>query len=100
MNQSERNLIRDAMMFAVKDITGRVMREAAVQSMIDDFKKLHLPNVVPRSFGMVRWYSNTDGDVACVSIERAKEYVETYNKLSGKEDCYVDEEVWLLLNEV
>ena len=39
MTERERNLIRDAMMFAVKDITGRVMREATVQSMIDDFKK-------------------------------------------------------------
>lgn len=39
MTEQERDLIRDAMMFAVKDITGRVMREATVQSMIDDFKK-------------------------------------------------------------
>tara|TARA_B110000046_G_C12745981_1_gene294662 strand:+ start:49 stop:276 length:228 start_codon:yes stop_codon:yes gene_type:complete len=39
MTEQERNLIRDAMMFAVKDITGRVMREVIVQSMIDDFKK-------------------------------------------------------------
>ena len=39
MTEQERNLIRDAMMFAVKDITGRVLREATVQSMIDDFKK-------------------------------------------------------------
>ena len=39
MTEQERNLIRDAMMFAVKDITGRVMREATVQSMIDDFKQ-------------------------------------------------------------
>jgi len=39
MTKQERNLIRDAMMFAVKDITGRVMREATVQSLIDDFKK-------------------------------------------------------------
>ena len=39
MTKQERNLIRDAMMFAVKDINGRVMRESTVQSMIDDFKK-------------------------------------------------------------
>lgn len=45
-----RNLIRDAMMFAVKDITGRVLREATVQSMIDDFEKqLTIPVVVGRS---------------------------------------------------
>ena len=34
-----KNLIRAAMMFAVKDVTGKVLREATVQSMIDDFKK-------------------------------------------------------------
>lgn len=45
-----RDLIRDAMMFAVKDITGRVLREATVQSMIDDFEKqLNIP-VVVKSF--------------------------------------------------
>lgn len=36
---SNRNLIRNAMLFAVKDITGRVLREATVQTMIDDFLK-------------------------------------------------------------
>lgn len=42
-----RDLIRDAMMFAVKDITGRVLREATLQSMIDDFEKqLTIPVVV------------------------------------------------------
>ena len=39
MTEQERDLIRDAMMFAVKDVTGRVLRESSVQSMIDDFKK-------------------------------------------------------------
>lgn len=44
-----RDLIKDAMMFAVKDITGRVLREATVQSMIDDFEKqLNIPDVVGR----------------------------------------------------
>ena len=39
MSERDRDLIRDAIMFAVKDISGRVLREAAVQSMIDDFIK-------------------------------------------------------------
>ena len=34
-----RDLIRDAMIFAVKDVTGRVLREESVQSMVDDFLK-------------------------------------------------------------
>jgi len=38
MKKQERDLIRDAMMYAVKEITGRVMREETVQSMIDDFE--------------------------------------------------------------
>lgn len=56
--------------------------------------------VIPRSFGMVRWYENIDEDVACVSIEKAEEYVEKYNKLAGEEKCYVDKETYLLANEV
>ena len=44
--KQERNLIRDAMMFAVKDMTGRVMREATVQSMIDDFEKIIKPKQI------------------------------------------------------
>jgi len=39
LSKRDRDLIRHAMMFAVKDISGRVLREAAVQSMIDDFLK-------------------------------------------------------------
>lgn len=34
---SNRDLIRNAMLFAVKDITGRVLRETTVQTMVDDF---------------------------------------------------------------
>ncbi len=43
--EQERDLIRDAMLFAVKDMTGKVMREATVQGMIDDFKELTLTKV-------------------------------------------------------
>ena len=67
--------------------------------VIDLVKKLNIDDVMPRSFGMVRWYNNTEDDVACVSIDKAKEYVEKYNKLSGKQDCYVDEDIYLLLND-
>lgn len=70
-----------------------------VQYLQSQVKPLNIDNVSPRSFGMVRWYDNTDDDVACTSIEKAKEYVEKYNKLSGKKDCYVDEDVYLLLDE-
>ena len=41
------------MMFAVKDTIGRVLREATVQSMIDDFEKeLHIADVDRRLFGV------------------------------------------------
>lgn len=36
-NMKQRALIRDAMLFAVKDITGRVLREETVETMVDDF---------------------------------------------------------------
>ena len=52
-----------------------------------------------RTFGMVRWFSNEYDDVACVSIEKAEEYVEKYNNLSGKSDCYVDRDVFYLLKD-
>lgn len=58
-----------------------------------------LDDVMPRSFGMVRWYENVQEDVACMSIAKAQEYVDKYNKLAGEEKCYVDEEVFLLLSE-
>ena len=32
-----RDLIREAMMFAIEDVTGRALDEVDVQSMIDDF---------------------------------------------------------------
>ena len=35
----ERNIIRDAMIYAVKDITGRVLRDEVVDSIIEDFYK-------------------------------------------------------------
>ena len=66
-----RDLIRDAMMFAVKDITGRVLREATVQSMIDDFEKqLNIPVV-----------SNTEGKLQAVEdlIEFARNNCREWN---------------------
>lgn len=34
---SNRDLIRNAMLFAVKDITGRVLRETTLDTMVEDF---------------------------------------------------------------
>lgn len=57
-----RDLIRDAMMFAVKDITGRVLREATVQSMIDDFEKQLklIDDVVPKCLNCRYWSKETN----------------------------------------
>ena len=35
----DKDLIREAMIFAVKDLTGKAFREATIQSMIRDFEK-------------------------------------------------------------
>lgn len=60
-----RDLIRDAMMFAVKDITGRVLREATVQSMIDDFEKeLNILVVVHSGFYCMN-AENSNGSCHC-----------------------------------
>lgn len=34
-----KSLIKDAMAFAVYDITGRVLRDAALETMLDDFSR-------------------------------------------------------------
>lgn len=60
---------------------------------------LGLFSVVPRSYGIVRWHDNEHEDVVCVDITTAEEYVRKYNKLAGEEKCYVDEDIWLPLNE-
>ena len=60
---------------------------------------LNLYSVMPRSYGIVRWYDNTQEDVVCVDRATAEDYVSRYNKLAGEEKCYVDEDIWLPLNE-
>jgi hypothetical protein len=60
---------------------------------------LSLFSVMPRSYGIVRWYDNVEEDVVCVDRATAEDYVAKYNKLAGDEKCYVDEDIWLPLNE-
>jgi len=72
---------------------------AELKSCEDAIEILTEKSDMPRSFGMVRWHDNVDENVACVSIEKAEEYVEKYNKLAGEDKCYVDKDIWLLLNE-
>lgn len=60
---------------------------------------LDLFNVMPRSYGIVRWHDNDNEDVVCINKEKAQEYVDKYNKLIGTDVCYVDEDIYLPLNE-
>ena len=60
---------------------------------------LGLFSVMPRSYGIVRWHDNKHEDVVCVDRATAEDYVRKYNKLSGDEKCYVDEDIRLPLNE-
>ena len=60
---------------------------------------LGLFSVIPRSYGIVRWHDNEHEDVVCKDKATAEDYVAKYNKLAGEERCYVDEDVWLPLNE-
>lgn len=62
-------------------------------------RALNLFRVMPRSYGIVRWHDNELEDVVCVDKATAEEYVSIYNKLAGDEKCYVDEDIWLPLNE-
>ena len=60
---------------------------------------LGLFSVMPRSYGIVRWHDNRQEDVVCVDKATAEEYVRKYNEISGEEECYVDEDIWLPLSE-
>ena len=60
---------------------------------------LNLFSVMPRSYGVVRWYDNRYKDVVCVNREKAQEYVKKYNDLAVKKECYVDEDIYLPLDE-
>ena len=60
---------------------------------------LGLFSVMPRFYGIVRWYDNIYEDVVCVDRETAEEYVAKYNKLAGEEKCYVDDDIWSPLND-
>lgn len=62
MSERDRDLIRDVIMFAVKDISGRVLREAAVQSMIDDFIKEYKQNLVDQYSDMFNILKNQNKD--------------------------------------
>jgi chromosome segregation ATPase len=46
------------------------------------------------SFRIVRWRENPHCDVVCVNLREATKYVEEYNALAGKQECYVDEDIW------
>lgn len=58
-----------------------------------------LEHAKTRSFGIVRWHENEREDVVCKNKETAEEYARKYNKLSGKEICYVDHDIFFPLNE-
>ena len=66
---------------------------------IAQIELLGLFSVMPRSYGIVRWHDNEYEDVVCVDRATAEEYVRKYNKLAGWAKCYVDEDIWLPLNE-
>ena len=92
MTEQERNLIRDAMMFAVKDITGRVIREATVQSMINDFKKAinythcceqltcYNDNIIDKSLTLNKKYEKIHEHNGMVVIINDYDEVMSYNR--------------------
>jgi hypothetical protein len=67
-------------------------REALMVDLLGIF------SIMSRSYGIVRWHDNEHEDVVCINREKAQEYVEKYNKLAGKDECYVDDDIWLPLS--
>ena len=60
---------------------------------------LGLFSVMPSSYGIVRWHDNEHEDVVCVDRATAEEYVRKYNELDGRTKCFVDDDIWLPLND-
>ena len=83
MTEQERNLIRDAMMFAVKDITGRVMREVIVQSMIDDFKKAIN-------------YTHSCTELKDKEVRTFEDFLRLFCEETGKQKWIYNDSVWSL----
>lgn len=52
------------------------------------------------SYSIVRFRDNVSDDVVCINKDIASEYVKRYNELSGSDDCYVDDDIWLPLDKV
>jgi len=72
---------------------GQIAVTQATEQLLDLF------SVMPRSYRIVRWHDNEYEDVVCVDRATAEEYIRKYNELAGEEKCYVDEDIWLPLNE-
>lgn len=75
-----------------------VLRYITELEKIKEAKQLTLQGV-SNSYAIVRWYDNGREDVVCIDKEIALDYVQKYNKLAGKEECYLDKDVWLPLKE-
>jgi hypothetical protein len=71
---------------------GRIAVSEAQDQLLDLFN-------MTRSYGIVRWRDNEHDDVVCVNRATAEQYVKKYNELAGWAKCYVDDDIWLPLNE-
>lgn len=65
------------------------------QSQLQEMRKLYDSSQEPKeSFRIVRWRENPHCDVVCINLMEATKYVEEYNARAGKQECYVDEDIW------
>lgn len=73
---------------------GELMQSHAKKQLLEVFYD------TPTTYGIVRWTNNDNDDVVCVNKEIAKSWADSYNKLSGSNDCYIDENVWIPFSEM
>ncbi len=69
-------------------------KNKVINQLIEEIERLKKEKEEMR-FAIVRWHENMREDVVCVDREAADNYVKQYNDLAGKEECYVDEDIWL-----
>ena len=85
----DRELIKKAMAFAVKDITGRTLRDAALKTMVDDFNSQDVCMGFSEYFGRVY-----ESHLYRFEVHKLKDWDSIHIKFTDKREKPFKEEYW------
>jgi len=80
-----------------------ILKEVSSGKLAPEIANLQIEEIIKNrlfTFSIVRWNDNEHYDVVCLNKSIADEYVKKYNELSGSEQCFVDDEIWLPLDKI